>query len=112
MLGLGRIYFDGVFVTPNYQEAIRWFEKAAEAGDDNTSSVALLGIYSSDRLGAPDKLQAYKWASINCADFGRQFGKRNDLTCGVRDDLEGKMNAEEILKGQQMAAAWEKQFRK
>jgi TPR repeat protein len=112
MVELGSIYLDGVFVTTDYTEAIRWYERAAEAGDDNVSSATLMGLYNSDRLGAADRMNAYKWASINCADFGRAHGIRNDISCGLRDNLEEKMSREEISKAQQLASAWEKQFRK
>jgi hypothetical protein len=71
-----------------------------------------MGLYNSDRLGAADRMNAYKWASINCADFGRAHGIRNDISCGLRDNLEEKMSREEISKAQQLASAWEKQFRK
>lgn len=112
MLQLGNIYLDGVFVTTDYREAIQWYEKAVEAGEDRESAATLMGIYSSDRLGAVDKIQAYKWASVDCADFGRKNGVRNDISCGLRDELEAKMKPDEISKAQQLASEWEKRFRK
>jgi TPR repeat protein len=112
MLQLGNVYLDGVLVTADYRRAIQWYEKAVEAGEDREGAATLMGIYSSNRLGAVDEIQAYKWASIDCADFGRKNGARNDVSCGLRDELEGQMKPDEISKAQQLASEWEDRFRR
>jgi hypothetical protein len=59
---LGLHYFSGIGVPQNYEQAVRWFRKAAETSDQDPWVSACLGICYYYGLGVPqDKAEALKW---------------------------------------------------
>src|ERR1035438_3990520 len=67
MFALSGIYLDGQFVPPDLNESIKWLEKAAEAAIWPVQP-AMAAVYLTGRTGTVDKIQAYKWDSIECLD--------------------------------------------
>lgn len=105
---LGDIYRHGVFAPQNYTEALTWYGRAAEAGDA-FSLFALGEMYRNGEGISVNKIEAYKWFSVACAESKGSRG------CDERDDTADtapRMSAADMLKGQQLAAAWHSQFRR
>lgn len=60
MLGQGRLYYFGIMVEQDYEEAFRWFKKAAEAG--NRDAKSMLGyMYSAGEGVRQNFRESFKW---------------------------------------------------
>lgn len=58
---LASIYYNGEGVSPNHVEALRWFKKAAEAGDATAmNNVGILYYHGADGV-SQDTDEAFKW---------------------------------------------------
>ena len=111
MRELAGIYEDGQLATRDYQGAAKWYAKAAEAGERSGPAISSGDLYRDGKIGKPDKVEAYKWYSIACVDDA-PMPEVASLACGNRDRLEKQMSSADILKAQQLASEWMKQFRK
>lgn len=111
MRELAGVYEYGQLATRDYQEAAKWYAKAAEAGERSGPAISSGDLYRDGRIGKPDKVEAYKWYSIACVDDAA-IPDAASRACGNRDKLENKMSSADILKAQQLASEWMKQFRK
>jgi TPR repeat protein len=108
MWSLGGIYRAGEWTVRDYLEARKWLKRAAEAGD--LLSLQALGEMAENGEGTnPDKVEAYKWFSISCAEHS---GSLQTPACSEMDELEKHLPPSDILKAQSLASAWQKQFRK
>ncbi len=86
----------------NEKEAAAWYRKAAVISAENApwinSARNALALYHSDQKSSDFSLvKSYAWWSV-AAVFGDSFSG------GKREDLEKKLNPQELIKGRQMAA--------
>ncbi len=71
MTCLGKCYFEGDGVLVNYNDALRWFKKAAELGDSN--AMYNIGMSHLKGLGSyQDYYSAYEWFRKS-ADLGNGY---------------------------------------
>ncbi|HVU26832.1 MAG TPA: tetratricopeptide repeat-containing serine protease family protein [Verrucomicrobiae bacterium] len=97
-LALGAFYANGMGVPQNYVESVKWFQKAADQGEPIAQ--ASLGMSFALGKGVPQNdLEAYIWLSLAAAQ-----GQENAEF--IRDDVAKRMSREEIVEGQQRAAAF------
>ena len=97
-LVLGAFYREGKGVTQDYTEAVKWFRKAADQGDPLAE--AALGMSFADGQGVPQNdIEAYIWLSLAAAQ-----GQKS--AAFMRDGVAMRMSREEIVEGQQRAAAF------
>jgi TPR repeat protein len=90
------MYDHGEGVPQNYEEAAKWFAKAAEQGEAYAQNS--LGIMYHNGQGVPrDLMEAYKWYSLAAAK-GNTNGMNN------RDNLLKSLPPEQITEGQRRAA--------
>lgn len=86
---------DGSGVPQDYKQAVRWFTKAAEQGDDGAQS--LLGnLYALGQGVLQDYGRAHMWFNLATAN-GHERGSEN------RDNVAEKMTSDQIAKAQRMA---------
>ncbi|MBA4369259.1 MAG: hypothetical protein C0403_16655, partial [Desulfobacterium sp.] len=97
---LGVMYLNGDGVPQNYQEAIKWFLKAAEQGHDNAQYN--LGIVYEKGKGVPQNMiEAYVWYSLASAQ-GHKDAIHNLFV------IEPKLTSKQIAESQKKAAElWE-----
>jgi S1-C subfamily serine protease len=82
----------------NPTEAVKWYRRAAEQGDD--SGQDNLGVAYLDGKGVPmDQVEAYKWLNLAAA----QGGLAEIVAAGMRDDLAKEMTPDQIAEAQQLA---------
>jgi uncharacterized protein len=82
----------------DYVEAVRWFRKAAEQGDDKAQTA--LGFMYQAGEGVPkDYVEAYIWFNLAAADGIA-------AAAGPRDRLEHSMTGQQIAEAQRRTAAW------
>ena len=118
MGAIAGIYHEGRLTAQNEREAILWYELAAKAAasmsKDRTASAnfaASLGdIYSNGTGVEPDKVQAYEWYAIACADIAR-LNTPADKSCESRNGLASELGPLDVAKGQALAAEWERLHR-
>ena len=71
---LGYMYEEGDGLVKDYQEAVRWYQKAAEQGVQ-LALVSLSQLYATGASGVPqDQVESFKWA-ILAANRGHQRAK-------------------------------------
>ena len=74
MFNLGVMYATGQGVAQDYQEALRWYRKSAEAG--NANAMTNLGVMYKDGLGvAQDDQEALRWYR-KAASLGSDAAKK------------------------------------
>ena len=92
------MYANGLGVTQDYKEAVKWYRLAAEQGD--TSAQFNLGLmYAKGQSMPEDILQAHKWFNLAAA-AGDEDAQKN------RKFAESKMSHEQIEKAQTLAREW------
>jgi len=100
---LGVRYEMGSGVPQDDQEAVRWFNKAAE--QDDPGAQAALGAYYWSGRGIPaDLLKAYFWSILASAGGDEASKSRAAL-------LASRLNRRQILYAQQQASDWMAQHR-
>ena len=96
--GLGAMYFAGLDVPQNYEEAEQWLRLSAEQG--NADGAAALGLMYKNGEGLPqDDIQAYKWLQI-AAFMGA------DKASLIRDFMAESMTPEQVAEAQRLAGEW------
>ena len=96
---LGWMFNNGQGVPQNYEEAFKWYSKAAEQGDAWAQNN--LGVMYHNGQGVQrDYVEAYKWYSLAAA-LGHKDAAKN------RDNLLGSLTPEQVSEGQRRAASAE-----
>ena len=99
---LAGLYLDGFKVEQDYAEAARWYQAAAEQGQA-IAQWRLGGLYRDGEGVARDYSVAYAWltvAAVDPAPIGVGLGA---VPAAERDELAGRMSAEQIAAGQRLA---------
>ena len=97
--GLGVIYAEGGKGVPqDYVQALKWYRMAAEQGHAY-AQCDLGGMYAQGQGVPQNDVEAYVWFSLSAAQ-GDETAARN------RDNVARKMSRQEIVVGQQRAAAF------
>jgi uncharacterized protein len=104
---LGDGAFDGTQqspgVTGNFDEAISWYQRAANQGDFD-ALVTMAHAYA-EGIGVPqDYVEAYKLLNV-AAPRGKYADLRNDII-RQRTELAAKMTQTQIAEGQRLAREW------
>ncbi len=118
MGAIAGIYQKGQLAPQNPHEAILWYEFASNAVASirrgraaSTNFAGVLGdIYYNGSGVDPDKVQAYEWYAIACADATR-LKIRGDASCATRNNVGGELSPVETAKAQALAAEWRKLHR-
>ena len=92
------MYKKGQGVAQDYKEAVRWYTKAAEQGDED-AQYRLGSFYSSERASDEELVKAYMWYSIAA------FNGEKDAA-GMRDGTARRITREQAMKAQDMAREW------
>ncbi len=92
------MYANGQGVLQDYEEAVRWFRKAAEQG--NAVAQNNLGVMYAAGRGVPqDYVQAHMWFNLAAARGSEAAG-------GIRDTLATQMTPAQLAKAQRLAREW------
>lgn len=100
---LGTMYRDGQGVAQDYDEALRWWRKAAELGVVD-AQFALGNLYAGGSGVAKDNVLAYMWYSIAALQTGDEW--LHAIAGSNRDALATRMTSADIFKAQQLEAEW------
>jgi len=100
---LGSMYRYGQGVPLDYAVAVSWWRKAADRGEID-AQFALGNLYAGGTGVPPNRVQAYMWFDIVASGPGRDW--LTDIARANRDAVAGSMTSDDIVKAQQMAAAW------
>jgi len=101
---LGWMAYVGEGVRKDYAEAARWWRLAAEQG--NAVAQYDLGLMYLNGEGVrQDYVSAYLW--LNLAISRYEPGEDRDNAVAVRDDVAGRMTAEQLAEAQRLAREWE-----
>jgi TPR repeat protein len=93
------MYHGGHGVPQDYQEALKWYRKAAEQG--NTHAQNSLGRMYANGKGVPqDFVRDHMWYTFAAAALSGDDGKNAMRTL---DSVAAQMTAEQIEKAQEMA---------
>ncbi|MCH8073575.1 MAG: sel1 repeat family protein [Proteobacteria bacterium] len=95
---LAVMHANGWGVPQSDAEAFKWYSLAAEQGITQ-AQIAVARMYSGGFGAAQDKVQAHKWFNI-----ASEFGDYD--AASKRDDLAGRMSADEIAAAAQLANTW------
>ena len=97
---LGVVYFKGVGVSTDHEEAFKWFARAAEKG--SAPGQGFLGVMYENGQGIPqDYVRAHMWFNI-AASSGNKVASEN------RDIVAKRMTASQIETAQRLAQECEK----
>jgi uncharacterized protein len=100
---LGVMYYNGLGVPQDYTEALKWYRKAAEQG--NERALGSLGLMYERGQGVPqDCIQAYMW--FNLAASRSHPGEGREAFAKARDDLATRMTPAQIGEAQRLASDW------
>jgi hypothetical protein len=91
-VSLGDMYRDGIGVPPNLDEAIAWYQSAAEAGDPSAQA-ALAALYREGRGVNRDLIQAYKWYLLSGFN-------------GALKPLESSLSPDQLREARRQAEEW------
>jgi TPR repeat protein len=92
------MYRNGHSVPQDYAEAMRWYRKAAEQGDDNGQY--RLGLMYGVGQGVPqDDVLAHMWFNLAAAQ-GLEKAE------GFRDEIVESMTSEQVAEAQRLAREW------
>ncbi len=123
---VGRLYRDpGDIVVQNREEAMMWFNKAAEKG--HAASKASLGIMYLNGEGIPiNMVQAYKWLSLAATSDNSRGGSQKTLQIAEDKTLleeikstslkylkitEERMSEEQINEAKKLAEEWQAKYK-
>jgi hypothetical protein len=102
MLGLS--YYLGRGVKQDYAESVRWYRKAADAG--NASGQYNLGLAYANGEGVPQNyVIAHMWLNLSSSN-STGLGDEKDERAKVRDEIAWKMTTQQIAEAQRLAAEW------
>lgn len=89
---------------PDHEAAAKWFHKAAEQGEPRAQNYLGM-IYEKGDGVKKDPVAAHMWRSISAANPKAAY--RDSLyTLKSLQELERKMEPEQVAKAKEMAAAW------
>jgi TPR repeat protein len=95
---LGQMYRKGEDVPQNYQEAVKWFKKAAEHGYVGGGiQIVLATMYHEGKGGVPkDNVKAYMWLNLAAS-------QGNKLAVEVRSIMGEEMTKEQIAEAERLS---------
>ena len=102
-LQMGLMYDEGLGVTQDHQEAMKWFQRSAKQGFVPAQNV--LGVKYHFGRGVRQDLLAYMWLTIAAAGLSGDEGKE---AMKNRDHVASQMSAAQIEKAQEMARRCQK----
>ena len=98
MHNLAVLYAEGIDGKPDYQNAAKWFRKAADYG--LTDSQYNLGILYGRGIGMePNLPEAYKWFTLAARDGDKESATK-------RDDVAGRMDQQSLAAAKLAAQSW------
>jgi uncharacterized protein len=101
---LGYLFSTGRGVPQNYDEAAKWFYRAATRGNANAQFA--LGMAYNKGQGVPrDYVLSYLWLDLSAA---QAVGSDRDFKTTMRDAIASKMTPQQLLTAQQLALKWYK----
>ena len=99
---LGVMYINGEGVPQDDTEAVRWYRLAAN--QRHAGAQLNLGVKYRDGEGTPqDFVEAHMWTNLAALQLS---GEHRDWAVRVRDDVAGRMTAEQIAEAQRRAREW------
>jgi hypothetical protein len=90
------MYSEGRGMPQDYKQAVTWFRKAAERGDEMAQH-NLGAIYSRGEGVPQDFVKSYAWYSVAAANGSKQSSE-------ARDNAAQRLTPEQLAKGQELAA--------
>ena len=95
------MYADGLGVPQDHNEALKWFQMAAEQGFA-AAQVRLAQLYAKGQGTLEDQVKAYAWLNLataraHCGRTGREAGQ-------IKDTLSKQMTSEQLAKAENLAA--------
>lgn len=99
---LGYQYQYGLGVPKSYEEAARWFHRAAEQGEP-TAQFFLGLLYDRGQGVAEDPVEAEKWLDLAAA---RAPKLKREYWATMRDAIAGKMTMDELAEARRRAVTW------
>ena len=96
------MYDDGEGVPQDDAEAVRWYRLAADQG--YAPAQANLGVmYERGQGVGEDKVEAHMWLNLAAA---QSSDENHDAFAKARDDVAGRMTAEQVTEAQRRAREW------
>ena len=96
---LGIMYTEGLGVSQDYREAVRWYRRAADQG--YAIAQRNLGVMYAEGLGvSQDYVSAHMWLNLAGA-------RGNDTARDLRDRVAREMSNEQIATAQKAARDWD-----
>ena len=95
---LFRSYDTGQGVPQDYEEAVKWYSRAAEKG--HAYAQHNLGVmYATGQGVAKDYIEAHKWLNLAAAQGNKEAREK-------RDAIDREMTSDQISQAQQLAREW------
>jgi uncharacterized protein len=92
-------------VAQDYNEAVKWYRKAAEQG--NAPAQSNLGfMYENGHGVAQDFVQALMWLTLSVAGFPASEIESHDKAVSDRDLVASKMTPAQIAEAWRLAREW------
>jgi len=99
---LGYQFQYGLGVPKSYEEAARWFHRAAEQGEP--AAQFFLGLlYDRGQGVAENPVEAEKWLDLAAANAPKT---KREYWATMRDTIAGKMTLDELAEARRRAVAW------
>jgi TPR repeat protein len=99
---LGYEFQYGLGAPKSYDEAARWYHRAAEQGEP--SAQFFLGLLFDRGQGVPeDPVEAEKWLDLAAAAAPRA---KRDYWATMRDEIGAKMTLDELAEARRRAVGW------
>ena len=99
---VGFSYRFGHGVEPDYAESVRWYRKAADAGD--AAGQYQLGLVYAHGEGVPQNyVLAHMWVNLSASNSS---GDDQKIRAKTRDEIAQQMTPQQIADAQRMAAEW------
>lgn len=110
-INLGDEYVEGLNVSQNMDEAIRWYRNAAEQGSRD-AQLELINIYDLGIGGVrKDYVQEYMWLEILANSASKDQIRKTTLIVKMRtslnrEEIGKKMTPDQIAEAQRLASEW------
>ncbi len=103
MANLGYAYEQGRGVARDFEEAAKWYRRAAERGD--IAAQANLGTLYANGLGVEqDDVQAHMWLNLAASRAKGPIARRRLM--GKRDSVAARLTPEQLTEAQRLAQDW------
>jgi hypothetical protein len=96
---LGILYEEGQGVPQDYTQAVFWYRKAAEQGEDY-AQYHLGGLYNKGRSVPQDYAEAYFWLDLAAT------GPLGDFAAEQRDEAASHLTPADLSREQERARKW------